>query len=290
MPAFVRPLNLKKPVVNRKLIAWGFILTGLISIGSWAWGRTRPAPGKVDRDSWWGAVKISYPVTAPSPTPVGGKVLAGLQSQLATASGEYSIYVYRLVDKQGYGLNSDRVLPAASIMKVPIMVAGYRKVEDGSLKLEETRNLLEAMGKRSDNDAPAALINMIGRPFMRQTVADLDMAATDFDQNTTTAYDVAVMWKNLYEGKILAPEHWQQLQEFLTDSIFEERIPAGVPDGIRVIHKVGTDLDVWADAGIVFAARPVVIVVLNDQVRLEEAKELVPNLVETIYRAETVGQ
>ncbi len=300
MPDFVRPLNLKKPIVNRKLIAWGFILTGLISGGGWAFGRFHSPAGsrpsndtKIEKESgnsWWGPVKISYTIAPPSPTPLGQAVISKLQAQLGGESGKYGIYVYRLTDRVGYGLNSDQIFPAASIMKVPIMVATYRQVESGKIDLATVQDLLEAMGKRSDNTASQTLITKIGREYMRQTVKDLGMTHSDFDQNTTTAYDLGSMWKTLFEGKLINSDNWQQLQEFLTDSIFEERIPAGVPDDVKVVHKVGTDIDEWADSGIVMSVKPFVITILDDQITQDTAKVLVPQLVQTIYQAETASQ
>lgn len=302
MPDFVRPLNLKKPIVNRKLIAWGFILTGLVSVGSWAWGRTKqPQPPatngagakgiKEEGGGWWGQVKISYTVQPQaSPTPATQAIVAQLQSQIATASGQYSIYVYRLTDKVGYGISADKTLKAASIMKVPIMVAAYRKIESGDIRAESVEEMLEAMGKRSDNPASATLTKMIGRQFIHQTITDLGMEHTDFDQNTTTASDVGVMWRNLYEGKLISSTHRDKLWEFLQNSIFEERIPAGVPTGTSVVHKVGTESDVWADAGIVMGKQPFIVVILNQKVNLTEATKLVPQLIRTIWNGETAGQ
>ena len=300
MPDFVRPLNLKKPVVNRKLIAWGFILTGLISIGGWAVGRFHTqssasskkdvAVEKESGNSWWGPVKISFTITPPTPNPVGQAVISKLQAQLGEDSGSYGIYVYRLSDKVGYGLNADHPFPATSIMKVPIMVATYRQVESGQINLVDVQDDLEAIGIKSDNDAPVALTNLVGRDFIHQTINDLGMAHSDFDQNLTTAFDLGVMWKNLYEGKLISPEHWQQMQKFLTGSFFEDRIPAGIPSEVTVVHKVGTDLDKWADSGIVLTAKPFVISILNDQVDQIAAKDLVPQLVQTIYAAETATQ
>lgn len=301
MPDFVRPLNLKKPIVNRKLIAWGFILTGLVSVGSWAWGRTKqPQPPvtsgagtkgiKEEGGGWWGSVKITYTVTPPTPSPANLAIVAQLQSQIATASGQYSIYVYRLTDKVGYGISADKTLKAASIMKVPIMVATYRKVEEGTLQLKDVQDLLQAMGKVSDNDAPVTLSNLVGRDFVQQTINSLGMTNTDFSQNTTTAYDLAAMWRNLYEGKLVNQADRDQMWKFLSDSIFEDRIAAGVPDGVQVIHKVGTDLDVWSDTGIVMGKRPFVVVIVNQGVNIAEATKLVPGLVKTIWNGETAGQ
>lgn len=302
MARFVRPINLKKPIVNRKLIAWGFVLTGIISLASWAWGKfhspvevaASPAPVEEEQDSFWGnlwgPVRITYTVTPKSPAPIGRETISSLQSVLGGASGQYGIYVYRLGDQLGYGIAADKVFPAVSTMKVPIMVATYRKVEAGEIKLEDVEDMLQAIGHVSDNTAPVTLSDMVGRDFVRQTISDLGMDHSDFDENTTTAYDLAQMWKNLYEGKLIGVDSRRQLWEFLTDSIFEQRIPAGVPEGVRVIHKVGTDLDVWADSGIVMADRPFVLVILNSGVNQEEAKQVVPQLVQIIYQAETAAR
>ncbi len=287
MPDFVHPINLKKPIVNRKLIAWGFVLTGLISLGSWVWGRNKVATVKEEGDSWWGSVKITYTLAPPTPVPAVQAVVNQLQSQIGTTSGEYGIYVYSLDRKVGYGISFDKVFPAVSIMKVPIMVATYQMVESGSLKIEDVQELIKAMGKTSDNDAPVTLVKMVGKDQIQQTVNKLGMAHTNFDANTTTAQDVVQMWKTLYQGKIIHEFYRQQMWEFLSDSFFEDRIPAGVPSGTKVVHKVGTDLDVWGDAGIVYGPKPFIVVILNKGVNQEEAKNLVPQLVKTIWNAET---
>ena len=235
MPDFVRPLNLKKPIVNRKLIAWGFLLTGLVSTGAWVWGRTRLAPAAPPAQTW-GQVKITYTVNPPSPSPVGQRVLVQLQTQLATASGEYGIYVYRLPDKVGYGLGADRVFRAPAVTKI------------------------------------LQLVN--------KTAADLRMQHTDPSQNTTTAYDAAMLWKGLYEAKLLGP---------LGGSSSEGGILAAVPPGVQVIHQMSATQESWADSGIVMASKPFVMVILSSQPNSPQIQQLGINLVKTIWLAETSG-
>ena len=103
------------------------------------------------------------------------------------------------------------------------------------------------------------------------------MAHNDFDQNTTTAYDVAMMWRKIYEEKN------QPMLDLLQDSIYEDRIPLGLPDGVGLVHKVGTGDGVWADAGIVMAEKPFVLVIMNEKVDMDEAKKLVPELTKVIW-------
>jgi len=260
----VRQVNLKRMPVNRKLIGWVFVVTGLVS--GWLWWREQKPQLE--------PLKISYQIERKEEEE---KPVARIRSRLNSAQGDWAVAVYRLDEKKGYGVNEETVLPAASIMKVPIMMAVFRKIEAGSLKLEDVEEDLRATGKRSDNDAPATLVQMVGRDFVKQTIAQLEMAHTDFDANTTTAYDVVMMWRKIYEEKN------QQLLDLLQDSIYEDRIPPGLPVGISFVHKVGTDLDIWSDAGIVMAEKPFVLVIMNEKVDMDEAKKLVPELTALIW-------
>jgi len=70
----------------------------------------------------------------------------------------------------------------------------------------------------------------------------------------------------------------------LTTTAFESRIPAGVPEGIRVAHKIGNEVGVISDAGIVFIPdKPFVLVILSQGTNEVIAKEKFPQLVNEIY-------
>ena len=290
MANLVRQVNLKRMPVNRKLIGWVFVVTGIIS--GWLWWREQ----KPELEP----LKISYQIERKERA---GEPVAQIRSRLNSAQGNWAVAVYRLDEKKGYGVGDSKVLPAASIMKVPILAAVFRKLEIGDLKLEDTYALKDAdkqsgsgpiefmnagakltvkqlvtyMAKNSDNTAAYVLANMVGRREMEIEIERLGMKNTDFGENTTTAEDVAAMWQKIYEEKN------QQTLDLLQGSIYEERIPAGVPDGTRVIHKVGTDLDIWSDAGIVMAEKPFILVIMNEGVDIDRAKKLVPELTKLIW-------
>lgn len=321
MAGLVRPINVKKPVVNRWLIGVAFGLTGIVSVIFWWRGTEKDRLPNLE--GWWQPLRISYSVqprhVARSEADISrptARFISQLRRKLEEESGDYGVYVYRLGEKVGYGLAEDQVLPAASIMKVPIMVAVYRAAAQGQINLDETyvlqegdkqsgsgpiefmaagtkltiRRLLEEMGKKSDNTAPMILIRLVGRSAIKDTLQTLGMTRTDFDKNTTTAYDVAKMWHSLYLGKVVTGDYREQLWGMLRDTIYEDRIPAGLSKGeVVVVHKVGTDVGVWADAGIVMPAKPeqnfdpLVIVILNQGVNIEEAKEAVPQITTMIW-------
>lgn len=285
--------------VNRKLIVWVFMVTGLIS--GWLWWRGQKL--KLE------PLKISYVIERKEE---GGerdvsretsRIVTQIRSRLNSEEGSWAVAVYRLEEKNGYGIGQEKVLPAASIMKVPILLAVFRKLEIGDLKLEDTytlkdkdkqsgsgpiefmeagaeltvKQLMEYMTKNSDNTATLVLARMAGKGETEKEIERLGMKNTNFEENTTTAADLVTMWKKIYE------EGNMQMQELLKDSIYEDRIPLGLPDGVGFIHKVGTDAGVWEDAGIVVANKPFVLVIMNEKVDMDEAKKLVPELTKLIW-------
>ena len=306
--------------VNRKLIGWVFGITGVMSLFFWWRGgsRVKLVSSEVrGNNGLFEPLKISYTVEQKKvggewdASREAGKLIFQLRQKMSQAQGRYSVYVFRLDKKMGYGIDEDEEMPAASIMKVPIMLAVWRAVEDGRLAWDTkyilregdkqsgsgpiefmdagtaltARRLVEEMMKKSDNTAPVVLIRLVGRKEIEKEIEVLGMKNTNFGENTTTAYDAGLMWRKIYEMKD------EEMWTLLKDSIYEERIPAGVPREVEVLHKVGTDVNVWADAGIIqcsvlsaqCSTKPFILVILNEGVDMDEAKKLVPELTKLIW-------
>jgi beta-lactamase class A len=64
----------------------------------------------------------------------------------------------------------------------------------------------------------------------------------------------------------------------MTQTDFEERIPKGVPEGVRVAHKIGTEKQVIADGGIVYGKNSYILVILSDGVLETEALKALPEI------------
>jgi beta-lactamase class A len=305
----LKQVDLKKSSPNRKLVGGLFVITGILSGAFWLKG------GHQD----WEALKYTYKVedkktdSSRDVSRSTAQLLGQLQKQIATGSGTYGMYVYRLTENKGYGFNEQLVMPAASIMKVPIMASVFKAIENGKLNLDDSyavqsadkrsgsgpieymgsgtrltvKRLMEEMGKKSDNTAPIVLSRLVGQENVEKTISDLGMVNTSFDDNTTTAADVTSAWKSLYQDHYLTDEHLELMWSFLQDSIYEDRIPLGLPEEIEIVHKVGTDSDIWADAGIILTEKPFVLVILNREVKLDEAKTLVPAITKTVWEYES---
>lgn len=219
------------------------------------------------------------------PTPV----LNEIESLTQDLSGTYGVYVYRLDEEVEYGLHQDEVFPAASLIKLPVMLTVYQEAEKGNLDLAKYKDKLQAMGKRSDNAAFNQMVKVLGEEKIQKTIDDLGMKKTSFEKNDTTPKDIGLFFQQLYQGEIIGDRHGEEILEFLTETEFENRIPAGIPEGVRVAHKIGTEIGSFSDAGIIFSQKSFVLVIISRNARESEANEVLPEIAKIVWEFENAG-
>ena len=141
-----------------------------------------------------------------------------------------------------------------------------------TLTLEQ---LDEAMITVSSNFAANLLIEKLGVEKIRATVTKLGASGMQvlrgvedqkaFDKglsNSTTARGLLVLFERLGHGQAVDPKSDAAMIDVLKRQKFNDAIPAGLPAGTEVAHKTGNITRIHHDAGIVFATRPYVLVVL----------------------------
>lgn len=159
--------------------------------------------------------------------------------------------------------------------------------------------LLRLMITRSSNLATNTLIALVGADQVTRAMRSLGAARIQvlrgvedgkaFDRglnNTTTARDLAVILRAIEEGRSVAPAHRQQMLEILLAQEFNDKIPAGVPKGVRVAHKTGEITAHSHDAGIVYPPdrKPYVLVVLTRGIRdAAVADKLIADISALVY-------
>jgi beta-lactamase class A len=138
--------------------------------------------------------------------------------------------------------------------------------------------LCEAMITVSSNFATNLLIEKLGVESIRRTVSALGADANGGMQvlrgvedskafakglnNSTTARGLLVLFDRLGHGQAVDAASDAAMIDVLKRQKFNEAIPAGLPPGTPVAHKTGTITRIHHDAGIVFAPRPYVLVLL----------------------------
>ncbi|WP_369426418.1 serine hydrolase [Pontibacter anaerobius] len=91
--------------------------------------------------------------------------------------------------------------------------------------------------------------------------------------NTTTAYDLMVIFERLAVGKAVNPKASREMINILLDQQHREIIPAKLPSEVKVAHKTGWITGVRHDSGIVMLhdGRRYVLVLLSKNLQDEEA-------------------
>ncbi len=266
-----------------------FLLTGAVSAAIWGASQWRGTTIKIEMG----------PTVVPTEEPTK-KVVEEIREMTATASGTYAVYVYRLGEGQGYGINEDETMPGASILKIPALLAAWPRrgetwvlegadisLGSGPLQFKSpgtkvtVDQVLVELGLKSDNTAWRMINRRLGMKEMEMQIAKKGLTNTNYRGLLTTARDAARMFAEIFEKK----ETW----EFLEKSIYEDRISLGLPEGIRLVHKVGTDGGVWSDAGIVMADEPFILVIMNKGVDRDEAMGLVPEITRVVWEYESAN-
>lgn len=206
-----------------------------------------------------------------------------LNNKLAEIIGDkwtgYSIYVKSLNTDFIMGINENNVFEAASINKLPILAAVYYLAQKGSVDLDKIitlqasdiqdygtgsirydppgstytiRELAKLMMKKSDNTAAYILSRyVIGNKQMQEFVDSWKLLQTDMNKNTTSNTDVALLMEKMFRGKMVNQDLTNEMLSFLTNSDFEDRIPALLPKTATVYHKIGNTIGGIHDVGIV---------------------------------------
>lgn len=91
--------------------------------------------------------------------------------------------------------------------------------------------------------------------------------------NTTTAYDLMVIFEKLAKGEAIDSTASAEIIKILLDQKFNDIIPAQLPPDVKVAHKTGSITSVQHDSGIVFLpdGRPYVLVFLSKKLEDEDA-------------------
>jgi len=105
--------------------------------------------------------------------------------------------------------------------------------------------------------------------------------------NTTTAYDLMLLFEKIATGKTVNAAASQAMIKILLDQHFNDVIPALLPPDVKVAHKTGEISGVRHDAGIVFLpdGRKYVLVLLSKQLPdVKAGVQAMANVSALVYR------
>ncbi|GAC1306305.1 MAG: serine hydrolase [Vulcanimicrobiaceae bacterium] len=234
--------------------------------------------------------------------------LDGLQAQLSLAanrvSGRVGVAIEDLATGMTSGVNASASLPAASTIKIPVMVEVFKQMEAGTIALDsivhlESRDrdrgwgdlasarlgtpksikaLLWAMITESDNTATNMLIRMVGRTHINATMLDLGLERTHLTDDIrtetdairyalrTSPRDMVSLLDAIARDRLVDSWSSRQMLAILTGQTHNSLLPGPLPKDVRVAHKTGTLHDTLNDVGIVYNGdEPYIIAVMTTE-------------------------
>ena len=202
-------------------------------------------------------------------------LLNQVQSLLPTDNGTWSVYVCNLA-KNTDGAINDQQMQAASLIKLYIMGAVYEDYDSLSSTYgkDTLDNALNSMITVSDNKAANTLVNYLGggddaagmarvnkfcqdHGYTSTSMGRLLLADNSNGDNYTSVKDCGKFLKTIYqtdksvstEDTLAGAEYMYHLLKMQTRT---NKIPAQMPDGVKVANKTGELDNVENDAGIIY--------------------------------------
>ncbi len=200
------------------------------------------------------------------------------------------------------GFNARTSMPAASTIKLPVMVAVFEALEAGRFDLNRevtllsqdkdfgsgelsdapegttysVSDLLDKMIDVSDNTATNMLIRLIGRRTINLDMRELGLATTRLRSDVrtdvwsvraslrTSPADLVQLLTLMAKGQLVDEWSSNEMIAILEADQYNTLLPEPLPADIPIAHKTGSFFDTLNDAGIVYASNaPYVIVVMT---------------------------
>ena len=203
-----------------------------------------------------------------------------------------SVYVWEYSSGLGFEINSDKVMPSASIIKIPIAFELMRLIDKSSktknkITLDDEREFSEIyrtsgsgdlqrtkagisysldylagiMISNSDNSATNIILNEIGgMDGFNRAMRNLGLEVTSMHQwlpdlegtNKITAKEISKIIYNIDNPKYINPKYKSKLKEYLGNTKNTHLIKEKLPKDTMVLHKAGDIDTMLGDCGIVY--------------------------------------
>lgn len=247
-----------------------------------------------------------------------------LQQLGGHAPGHVAIAVQDLETGYIATYNAGASMPAASTIKIPVMVEVFRQLEAGRFDLNHRvtlRNadrdcgsgslcgapggrsysvstLLAKMIDTSDNTATNMLIRFVGRPHINATMSRLGLRHTALHDAVRTGsseiryalrsspFDMVQLLGEMARRELIDSWASEQMIAILEDQQHNSLLPRPLPGGIAIAHKTGTLHDTLNDVGIVYANHaPYVIAVMTTGLpTLSDGRTFIRSVSRVAYR------
>ena len=254
--------------------------------------------------------------------------MTGLKNNLKSLMSQYSsikpaIYVWDYEQGRYVDINADEIYPAASIIKLPVLVRMFKSIEANQFTIYDEMKMLEQyrssgsgslqyspagksytmdylakiMIQESDNTSTNMIMaKMGGMDDVNVGLRDWGISKTyvrtwlpDLEgTNKTTASDIAKILYNLDNPGFLNVNSREYIIDYMSHVKNNRLIQAGLGEGALFIHKTGDIGTMLGDAGIVFAPngkKYIVVILAHRPYNSPQGKDFIVKASEMIYKA-----
>ena len=241
------------------------------------------------------------------------ELITSIKKFLEKEKGFYSVYIFDMSKNEGYGFNETTILTGASVNKLPILATLYFLAQKGTIDLDERitlqagdiqnfgtgtlryespgsvyslKTIAQLLIQKSDNTAGYILgEQMIGMDRIQQTMESWGLQQTDMVNNKTSNKDMALLLTKIYKGQVTNQAYTQEMLGFMKDTDFENRLPRHIPKTTPVYHKIGNEVGVIHDVGIVaLPQNPYYIgVMTNDIIDVEHTENVIADIAKLAF-------
>ena len=220
------------------------------------------------------------------------KMVGELDALSARYPGRVSIYLKDLKSGRIWMHNPDDLFPAASLIKVPILIATFYRLRDGGIYLDEKltitrlnrrggsgslkwrpdgtrltlRDALTHMINESDNTATQMVLERVGIGYVQQQFPRMGLLYTGIyeegmsikggrvaHENYTTAREMEMLIEKIYRGEAVDKASSDVMMEILKKpKAVASRLQKGMPSGWEIAHKTGLLRQACHDSAIFF--------------------------------------
>lgn len=249
------------------------------------------------------------------------KDLLGLMAQYPSIKP--SIYAWEYDQGKFVDINADKLYPAASIIKLPVLVRMFKSIEANQLTIYDEMKMTEQyrssgsgnlqyaqagrdysmdylakiMIQDSDNTSTNMIMSKLGG------MDDINIGLRDWGisktyvrtwlpdlkgTNKTTASDLAKLLYNLDNPGFLNINSREYIIDYMSHVKNDRLIQAGLGTGALFIHKTGDIGSMLGDAGIVFAQngkKYIVVILAQRPYNSPQGKDFIVKASSMIYKA-----
>lgn len=275
-----------------------------------------PAEVRVAAVSPQPAVKSDTPPAPPRPPEPVWEKAAALSAAVARAldgfSGEYSVVVHDLRSGRQWAVNPGQRYHPASTIKMPVTLYALEQYRAGKLGWQDgityTRADFESPGGGAFETAPFGGVypveNLVGRALRYSNNVAVNMLGRHLGWEQIRAWTRTIQG-DLYKGEDGLPQvtamselgWWLHLERLsrtdaknaelvlqpLREVAYDGRIAAGLPDGVKYLHKFGSYNGYYHDGGWIMGDTPFLLVMMTHGAREGEADAAIATVARAVY-------